>query len=441
MCSGCLIFNPEQCRVQQNGVLCKGDRSSLFGCLEHFLTRIIPLVLLFAAILFGYSAIADNEFALWKVEFREAALREGINAETLDIAFTGLEPDRKVLKLDAHQPEFVRPVWNYLENATTAERVSTGQQRLLEYGDLLDSISLRYGIDKHYLVAIWGLESNYGSFTGDYSVIRSLATLAFAGRQERRGFWTEQLMAALRILQRGDMSLVDMRGSWAGAIGHTQFIPTTFEAYAVDFDGDGRRDLKNSVADALASAANYLMQSGWQGRQLWGEEVTMPANFDWYLANTEFVKPAREWTLEHRIVPVSGDLLAGGENPEGAVYLPAGYRGPAFMVYPNFRVLLEYNNAHSYALAVGCLVDRLQDRAMVKSAWPRDDVALSHDDKSELQALLSAVGYSTEGVDGRIGPNTRSALRLWQSAVGFPADGYATVEHLKLLRGQVKLQE
>lgn len=404
------------------------------------MARIIQLTALFFVTLFGYSLVADSDFESWKTEFRQSALSVGIQPKTLDMTFNGLLPDRKVLKLDAHQPEFTRPIWEYLQNTTSGERIRVGQQRLAEHNELLTRISAHYGVDKAYLLSIWGMESSFGKQTGSYSVIRSLATLAYAGRESRREFWSEQLLAAMRIVQRGDMSVRDLRGSWAGAIGHTQFIPTTLEAYAVDFDGDGRRDLRHSIPDALASTANYLAKSGWQEGQEWGEEVKLPENFDWNLADSKVRKAAQLWTVDHQILPTSGGLLANGEMYPAFVFLPAGYHGPVFVMYENFDVILKYNKSNSYALAVGLLADGLRDKPSVSAAWPYNDIALSHQEKAELQLLLSAAGYNTEGVDGKIGPNTQSALRRWQSDVGFPPDGYATVEYLKLLRRQVDVK-
>ncbi|MEZ5534337.1 MAG: lytic murein transglycosylase [Thiolinea sp.] len=404
------------------------------------MARILQLIVLLLVTLFGYSVVADDDFELWKAQFRETATKAGIRPDVLDMAFTGVLPDKKVLNLDAHQPEFTRQVWEYLADTTSDERVQLGRQRLAEQGDLLSRITARYGVGEAYLAAIWGMESSFGKQTGDYSVIRSLATLTYAGREERRDFWAGQLLAALRIIQRGDMNLTELRGSWAGAIGHTQFIPTTFEAYAVDFDGDGQRDLRNSIADALASTAHYLAESGWQTGQDWGEEISLPEDFDWLLADPKVQKGAQAWTRENRVLPVSGDLLAGGGEESGFIYLPAGYRGPAFVLYQNFSVILKYNKSNSYALAVGLLADLLRGKQGVVAEWPHEDVALSHAEKSELQLLLSVAGYNTEGVDGKIGPNTQSALRDWQADVGFPPDGYATVEHLKLLRRQVEVQ-
>ena len=404
------------------------------------MTRFIRISLLLATILFGYSAIADNAFDVWKAEFRKTAMQQGISAVTLDAALIGLQPNRKVLKLDGLQPEFTRPIWEYIDNATSQDRLNTGSLRLQQYSALLDQISQRYRVDKYILLAIWGMESNFGRHMGNYSVIRALASLAYAGREQRREFWREQLLAALRLVDQGDVNMGDLRGSWAGAIGHTQFIPSTYEQYAVDFDGDGKRDLRNSIADALASTANYLQQSGWQPDRPWGEEVTLPPGFDWKQADPGIVKTANNWLLQNKVLTTTGGIPAGGGNELGYVYLPAGYRGPAFLLYENFHVILEYNRANSYALAVAYLADLLKGKPAISAQWPIKDTTLSYNQKGELQTLLSAVGYSTEGIDGLIGPNTRSALRKWQEAVGFPPDGYATFDQLELLRGQAEIK-
>ncbi len=410
------------------------------------LARSIQFGLLFAAILFGYTLFFDSEFSAWKAEFRQYALQQGITEATLDVALHSLLPDNKVLKLDAHQPEFSRPVWEYLDTAVSAARVEQGRAKLLEYADLLDQIEARYGVQKKYIVAIWGMESNFGQQTGSYSVIRSLATLAYKGRVERRDFWREQLMAALRILQQGDISMVALQGSWAGAIGHTQFIPTTFEQYAVDFDGDGQRDLVNSIPDALASSAHYLAESGWQPGQSWGEEVRLPSRFEWTQADPSNWQALDYWAGHMGVVRADGSSLIEPGVSSAAlaerafILLPAGHLGPAFAAFPNYQVILKYNNALSYALAVGYLGDRMGGAGELLAAWPREEPTLSRVEKAELQELLSAVGYSTDGIDGNIGPNTRAALRRWQADVGFPSDGYATLAHLRLLRGQAELR-
>ncbi|MEZ5448612.1 MAG: lytic murein transglycosylase [Thiolinea sp.] len=403
------------------------------------LARYTRIVILFTLLLFGYTAFSDTAFTQWQAAFRQFALQQGISGQVVDLAFRGVLPDHKVLKLDAHQPEFSRSVWDYLDTAVSPERVVVGQKMLQTHTALLEHISARYGVEKEYIVAIWGMESSYGQQAGNYSVIRSLATLAYQGRMSRRGFWREQLLAALRILQAGDMSVVGLRGSWAGAIGHTQFIPTTFEEYAVDFDGDGLRDIVGSIPDALASTANYLSHSGWRRGQSWGEEIRLPAGFDWTLADPANRQSVDYWINQQQIRRVNGSPFRPEPDEPAFVLLPAGYRGPAFLAYTNFNVILKYNKANTYALAVGLLGDRIRGAGPVQAPWPRTEQELSRLEKAELQELLSAVGYNTDGIDGNIGPNTRAALRRWQADVGFPADGYATLEHLKLLREQAEL--
>lgn len=402
------------------------------------LARTLQLGILFIVILFGYTVFSDQDFMLWQSHFRQFAQQRGINEATLNLAFRGLLTDKKVLRLDAYQPEFSRPIWEYMDSAVSSERIEQGRYVLKEYAPLLKKISDTYQVDAEYIVAIWGMESSYGQQLGNYSAIRSLATLAYQGREERRDFWRNQLLAALRILQAGDMSINSLRGSWAGALGHTQFIPTTFEEFAVDFDGDGKRDLRESIPDALASTANYLSQSGWQQGQSWGTEVVLPVTFDW--SETEPANwQALSYWMAQGVYRVDGSPLDAASMTRSAVIVPAGYRGPAFLSYPNFNVLLKYNNAISYALATGYLAERLKGGLDVQAAWPRHELALSRLEKAELQERLSAVGYSTDGIDGNIGPNTRAALRRWQADTGFPADGYATIDHLQLLREQTVL--
>lgn len=385
---------------------------------------------------FAYLSVPDSEFEAWKERFSHIAQTQGIKADTAAMALSGLSPDRKVLRLEAHQPEFTKPVWEYLETAVSDERIADGQALLREHAPLLQRIYQQYGVQPEYLLAVWGVESNFGRNTGKYNIIRSLATLAYAGTEDRRNFWQAQLLAALRILDKGDMSLASMQGSWAGALGHTQFIPTTFEEFAVDFDGDGKRNLVGSIADALASTANYLARSGWQRDKPWGREVRLPAGFDWSRADPDFWLPARVWVQQGMLAAADGKPLPA-EDP-AFVFLPAGYRGPALLAFNNFSVILKYNNAQNYALAVGTLGDRIRGADPLLAAWPHDEEPLSLAQKTELQELLTQAGYSTDGVDGKIGPNTRSALRRWQIDAGFPADGYVTLEHLKALRQMVR---
>ena len=336
-----------------------------------------------------------------------------------------------VLKADRSQPEFSRPVWEYLDGALSPLRVRNGQRLLEQNAELLSRIEQRYGVDRQALVSVWGMESNFGSFQGNKSVIRSLATLAYEGR--RPEFAQSQLIAALKIIQEGDISPDKMLGSWAGAMGQTQFIPTTYETHAVDFDGDGRRDIWNSSADALASTAHYLQSSGWKQGQPWGFEVTLPAGFDYALADGAVKKSVAEWQQLGVKAPASA---AGSEQLSATLLLPAGYRGPAFLVLDNFRAILRYNNSSSYALAVGLLSQRFGGGGTILADWPKDDRPLSRSERVELQMLLSQRNYDAGNADGIIGANTRKAIRSAQQAMGWPADGYPSHKLLESLRSR-----
>lgn len=374
-------------------------------------------------------AKADPAFTAWLSEFRQEALSQGISAATYDRALSGITPDPRVIDADGNQPEFVRPVWEYLGSAISDTRVANGLEKLRDYRSLLARLEQRYGVEKEVLVAIWGLETGYGSFMGTHKVPRALATLAYDGRREK--FGREQLIAALQILDRGDIAPENMLGSWAGAMGHTQFIPTTYNVHAVDFNGDGRRDIWNTIGDALGSAGNYLAASGWRTGADWGQEVRLPDGFDYALADRAVRKPMRAWS-DLGIRGVDGSALAGSD--EATLILPAGYRGPAFLVQQNFRTVLRYNNSTSYSLAVNLLADRFRGAGQIQASWPTDDRPLGRSERQELQRLLTRKGYDTGGVDGIIGGNTRAALRAWQVAQGLPADGYPTAALLARLR-------
>ena len=372
-----------------------------------------------------------QSFAEWQANFRDRALKAGINPLVFDNAFIGITPDMGVIKADRSQPEFSRPVWEYLEGALSPLRVRNGQRLLEQNAELLGRIEQRYGVDRQALVSVWGMESNFGSFQGNKSVIRSLATLAYEGR--RPEFAQSQLIAALKIIQEGDISPEKMLGSWAGAMGQTQFIPTTYETHAVDFDGDGRRDIWNSSADALASTAHYLQSSGWKQGQPWGFEVTLPAGFDYALADGTVKKSVDEWRKLGVTLPASS---AGSEQLTATLLLPAGYRGPAFLVLDNFRAILRYNNSSSDALAVGLLSERFNGGGTIKGDWPKDDRPLSRSERIELQTLLSQRNYDAGNADGIIGANTRKAIRSAQQAMGWPADGYPSHKLLESLRNR-----
>ena len=368
-------------------------------------------------------------FAEWQAGFRKDALAAGIRAELFDRAFANISFDASVIRADRSQPEFSRPVWEYLDGALSPLRVRKGQALIIQYADILQSIEQRYGVDRQALVSVWGMESNFGQFQGSKSVINSLATLAYEGR--RPGFAHAQLIAALQILQQGDITPEKMLGSWAGAMGQTQFIPTTFDSHAVDFDGDGRRDIWNSAPDAQASSAHYLLASGWQSGQPWGFEVSLKKGFDYALADQDLRRTVGEWQALGVLAGPPADSL---QDANAALILPAGHRGPAFLVLDNFRAILKYNNSTAYALAVGLLGDRLQGKSGVIAAWPVDLQPLSRSQRIDLQLALGEQGFNPGPADGIIGANTRKAVRAYQQSQGWPADGYPTLELLQQLQ-------
>ena len=371
-----------------------------------------------------------TDFASWRTGFRRQALAQGIRPDIFDGAFANVSVSSKVLKLDAHQPEFTRPIWSYLDSAVSDTRIANGRKAYAGKRALLDDIASRYGVDSQFVVAIWGLESAYGKNYGNIPVIQSLATLAYQGR--RRAFAEQQLIAALKILQNGDVTSSRMIGSWAGAMGHTQFIPTSFESYAVDHDGDGRRDIwAADAADALASTANYLSNFDWRQGEPWGVEVRLPSGFDYKLADQSIRRSAAAWRALG-VTRIDGTRLPDYDG--ASVVVPAGARGPAFVVLHNFRVIKRYNNATSYALAIGHLGDRITGAGPMQGSWPRGDKPLSRDEKVELQQRLTGLGFDTQGADGIIGPNSRNAIRGFQSARGMTPDGYENAALLKALR-------
>lgn len=370
------------------------------------------------------------DFVAWRSGFRSRALQHGIRGDVFDAAFRGVGLNREVIELDGRQAEFTKPIWEYLDSAASDSRVANGRGHRAALSGTLSSIETTYGVDGDVVLAIWGMETNYGSNRGNIAVIEALATLAFDGR--RKAFAEEQLIAALKILQAGDITPDRMRGSWAGAMGHTQFIPTSYLSYAVDFTGDGRRDVwSDSPVDALASAANYLARAGWQPGAPWGLEVRLPQGFDFRMADSSNRRSVSTW----RSLGVT--TMSGGSLPDygsAAIISPAGSRGPAFAVYQNFYVIKKYNNATSYAMGVGHLGDRIGGGGPFIQAWPRGERSLSRSEKIELQERLTAAGYDTRGADGLIGPDTTSAIRRYQAALGLTPDGFASEPLLQSLR-------
>ncbi|WP_415754539.1 lytic murein transglycosylase [Pseudomonas leptonychotis] len=368
-------------------------------------------------------------FDEWRTLLRSDAIAAGIDADLFDRTFAGITLDPRVVTSDSSQPEFTRPVWEYIDGAVSVSRIAQGRVLKAQHRPTLKAIRSTYAVDHEVLIAIWGMESNYGSNIGSHNVIRSLATLAYDGR--RQVFWRSQLLAALQILQAGDGPAQGLIGSWAGAMGQTQFMPTTFNQHAVDFDGDGRRDLWSSTPDALASAAHYLQASGWENGQPWGFEVNLPQAFDYALADPEVRRSVAQWrTLG--INPVRA--VDADEQSLATLFLPAGHRGPAFLLLNNFRSILKYNNSTAYALAIGLLSDALDGNPGVQAAWPRGDRQLGRSERIELQELLASKGYEPGPADGIIGANTRKAVRAFQQSQGQPADGYPSHDLLLQLR-------
>ena len=370
-----------------------------------------------------------EKFALWVARLSADARQAGIDPATLHQAFNNVRFLPRVIELDRAQPEFTRTVADYLGNAVSAQRIARGQDKLRQLRPVIDPIAARYGMPAETLVAIWGMESNYGSFVGDIPTIDALATLGFEGRREA---WArDQLLAALKILQNRDIDREQMLGSWAGAMGQTQFLPSNFLAYAVDADGDGRRDLWGSIPDVMASTANFLVRSGWQTGQPWGLEVRLAAGFDYARASPDVQQPTSQWAGEGVQSLMGTPLPAMGSS---SIFLPAGARGPAFLVGPNFRTILRYNNSTSYALAVSLLAQQLAGGSAVQAPWPQDLVALTRSQLLAMQTALNARGFDSGTPDGMMGPATQRGIRHYQRSQGLPADGYPTLELLQRLR-------
>jgi membrane-bound lytic murein transglycosylase B len=395
---------------------------------------VVALALVASA--FAYVARAEPPSAVEARAFIEklwpAAQARGISLPLFERATADFLPDPEVIELAAFQPEHTKAAGAYVTGLVGQARIDTGRQLAATHGALLKEIEAAYGVDRHILVAIWGVESAYGTDMGTRNVIRSLATLAMADVR-RAPFWTRELIAALRMLQDGAVQPEKFVGSWAGAVGHTQFIPSTYNARAVDFDKDGRRDIWETVADALASSANYLRASGWVAGSPWGFEVVLPPGFDFAWSAPGRNRTLAEWHAAGvRAIAVRGDPASGLSLQ---LILPAGARGPAFLVSGNFRVLLKYNQSASYALAVGHLADRIAGGAALVAAWPADDTPLNRTEREELQSLLASWGLDTGGLDGIIGDRTRAAIRATQRTLRLAEDGHPSVELLHRLRG------
>ncbi|MFP7721424.1 lytic murein transglycosylase [Lysobacter sp. A3-1-A15] len=367
------------------------------------------------------------------------AAGEGISASVFDANVRTVTPDPSLLALLNSQPEFSTPIWDYLAGLVDDKRVADGQRMLAEHAGVLSRVEAKYGVDPATVVAVWGVESDYGATFGKRPLLTSLTTLSCMGR--RQSFFRGELIDTLRIIQSGDVAPERLVGSWAGAFGHTQFMPSTYRRIAVDFDGDGRRDLVGSIPDALASTANYLKRSGWRSGQPWGYEIRLPSGFDGPAGRTNR-RPLSEWT-DRGIRRVDGGAIPVSGNTPAALFQPAGAAGPSFLVFKNFDAIYSYNAAESYALAIAHLSDRLRGGGGFAKGWPTADPGLSRAERREVQTLLLARGHDIGEVDGMLGKASRAAIKLEQARMGMqPIDGRAGQRMLKALRasGPVRLK-
>ncbi|WP_373410676.1 lytic murein transglycosylase [Yoonia sp.] len=376
------------------------------------------------------AAAQESGFQNWIAGFRGRARAAGITERTFNAAFADVRYLPDSIERDRNQAEFVRPLADYMATAVSDTRVSNGREMVRRYANELAQIEARFDVEPHVVVAVWGMESNYGQRRGDTPLISTLATLAYDGRRGR--FFEEQLIAALGILQNGDVAPRNMTGSWAGAMGHTQFIPTSYEAYAVDFTGDGRRDIwSDDPSDALASTAAYFRRFGWRKGQPWGVEVRLPRGFDFGQTGRSVTGSPADWARAG-VVGTNGQPVPN--YGDATLSTPTGAGGPAFLLFRNYDVIGRYNNAEAYIIGVGHLSDRIRGAGPLQTAFPVDERRLRRAERRELQQRLTDAGFSTQGVDGRIGPNSRAAIRAYQRSAGLPPDGHPSLGLLQRLR-------
>ena len=402
----------------------------------------LPGLLAIWFVIFGIVSVAkaDPVFDRFISEVRKEAASQGISERHL-VNLDRLTPEPEVTRLASSQPEYVKPIWAYLDHLITPNRLTLGRENLVAYRSYLEKLEAQYGVPTGIIVAIWGVETNYGSNKGSFHVLQALATLGYEGRRAK--FGRQQLLAALQILQSGDVTINNFYGSWAGAMGHTQFIPTTYLAYAADGTGDGKRDVWTSPQDALASTANYLKVSGWLSDMPWGFEVVLPEGFDYGLAGLDQrALPARWRERQVRAARAATSAIEALADSLGemSLFLPSGHRGPAFLVTQNFRALLRYNTAPAYALAVGRLSERFDAAVPLVGDWPISDRPLKPSEIFTLQRFLRKAGYLVGDIDGVAGRKTIGAIRAYQREAGLIADGYPTPGLLTHLRQKNKLK-
>ena len=384
--------------------------------------------LLVLALLLSAAPASANEWLSCVKELRTIATSKGVSAQVFDTAFAGVEPDADILKAFDNQPEFTIPIWDYLSGLVDDERVADGRALMEKWAAVLAQAEEKFGVDRFVIAAVWGVESDYGRIMGKRELVRSLATLSCSGR--RQAFFRGELLATLRILQSGDIPAEALVGSWAGAFGQTQFMPSTYQRLAIDFDGDGRRDIVASVPDALGSTANYLKRAGWITGQPWGYEVRLPANYGGP-SGRRTKQSIAQWH-ELGIRQVDGSPLAG--NGPAGLLLPSGAKGPAFIVFRNFDAIFAYNAAESYALAIAHLADRLRGAGTFQTPWPTDDPGIGRAQRREVQQRLLDRGFDVGTPDGIVGARTRTAIRAFQASAGLAQDGRAGLRVLQALR-------
>ena len=399
---------------------------------NRFTRTMTAVGLALALLLPAGQASADAGFRNWVASFRATAVQSGVSGAIYDRAFKGInEIDPAVLEKARYQPEFTAPAWDYFDNRVHDQSIAVGREMARKYKPWLDRIEAKFGVDRNILLAIWSMESNYGEILKRddvmRSVVRSLATLAYADNK-RAKFARTQLIAALKILQSGDIDESHLSGSWAGAMGHTQFIPTSYQAYAFDMDGNGKRDIWNSVPDALATAANLLRKNGWETGKTWGYEVTLPAGRKFPSGSMSLAK----WQALG-VTRANGKAFRNGSD-SATLKVPDGRGGPAFLMIKNFSVIKRYNNADKYAIAVGLLADEIAGYGGLAQDWQRPFTKLTFEQKQELQQRLSAHGYYDGKFDGKIGSGSKAAITAFQAQAGLTQDGHPSMEVLKSLR-------
>lgn len=397
--------------------------------------RLLNFAVLLALFLAGVASASAADFKACVRALRSEAAAKGISGQTFDKAMAGIEPDPGVLDSVDNQPEFTTPIWDYLAGLVDDQRIADGQARLAELAPVLADVERKFGVDRYTLVAVWGVETDYGRNMGRRPLLRSLATVSCFGNRQQ--YFRNELLATLGILQSGDVPPEHLVGSWSGAFGHTQFMPSTFQRLAVDFDGDGRRDIVGSIPDAFASTANYLKDAGWMSGQPWGYEVLLPEKFSGP-SGRRARRALAQWN-KFGVRQLDGTALSGAER--AALVLPAGTAGPAFIVFRNYDAIFSYNAAESYALAIALLSDRLRGAGPIRAAWPTDNPGLTRAGRRELQQLLIERGYDIGEADGIIGQRTRDAVKAFQASAGLPADGFAGTKVLSALKAQQKRDE